>query len=175
MITVHLHGWRKFGVSTKKIFVCCTSPTCFVMRPWQYIIGRYAICTKCFEKYIVLQYQKNQTELQCHKCTKRPLSQDEIFLLTRLEEEGKKDEFLKLVMHVNELESKQKQMELVLPPTDEIKDSFQEPGIAIEPIDQIPSIDIILADPARGMTQEQEAELTRRLQKKLEKLMEGKQ
>lgn len=98
MQTLHIHGWRRFGTGRRKLFTCCTSPSCYEVRSWSDIIWRYATCTKCFQRFIVLGYQVNNNELKCHPCNHRKLTETEEALLSRLEVEASKNELIKLIL-----------------------------------------------------------------------------
>jgi hypothetical protein len=102
MQKLHIHGWAKVNVSRKKHFICRTNPKCFITREWEHIVYRYATCLDCFEQYIVLPYQISHHELTCHKCTGRTLTAKEMLMLTRLQVEAEKDEFIRTVACIQE-------------------------------------------------------------------------
>lgn len=98
MQTLHIHGWRRYGITRKKLYICCTSPSCYMVRSWHDIINRLATCTKCFQRFIILGYQLNSTELRCHICTHKQLSESEQAIIDRLTIEANKDELIKLIL-----------------------------------------------------------------------------
>lgn len=175
MAEQHIHGWRKYGLAKSEKYMCCSSPNCFVVRDWKFIIGRFAKCPNCFETFIVLGYQRKGKILKCHTCMEHQLTENEHFLIQRLTEESERQESV-VIRAPSDLAKEIVEHILNTPINQSIARNFVDRQAVVDSGEKInlddltPQINVVVET---MLTPEQESELKESVEKTIRKLAEG--
>ena len=174
--TLHIHGWRRVSMSKKNYYICCASPNCYLTRQWVDIKHKYALCPICFERFIILGYQVGKAVLECHACSKHELTLVEIRALEKLEIEGEKNEYLKMMMcrdiPVDPAIEESPRPKVPKKVADFlIQDMMDTPDKPLGDKEELPEFVDIAIPASSSLTVEQEEELKQALEIKLRKLV----